>query len=141
MKKILAAMSGGVDSAATAILLKSQGYFAAGGTMCLRCGAEAEIADAQRSCQQLELPFYRFDLQEDLYRFNPTAYHLDFEEMMRLGRAFVELKTESPKIFYIWGHSFEMDYGADHWVRLEEFFKLISNQDDIFYGTNKEVLL
>ncbi|MBO5049829.1 MAG: polysaccharide deacetylase family protein [Oscillospiraceae bacterium] len=83
----------------------------------------------------------RFDLQEDLYRFNPTAYHLDFEEMMRLGRAFVELKTESPKIFYIWGHSFEMDYGADHWVRLEEFFKLISNQDDIFYGTNKEVLL
>ena len=82
-----------------------------------------------------------FDLQENLYHFNPTAYHLDFEEMMQLGREFVELKPDTPKMFYIWGHSYEMDYGADYWVKLEEFFKLISNKDDIFYGTNKEVLL
>ena len=82
-----------------------------------------------------------FDLQENLYRFNPTAYHLDFEEMMRLGEAFIELTPKTQKIFYIWGHSFEMDYGADYWVKLEEFFKLISNKDDIYYGTNKEVLL
>ncbi len=83
----------------------------------------------------------RFDLQENLYRFNPTAYHLDFENLMQLGREFVELKPKEPKVFYIWGHSYEMDYNADYWVKLEEFFKLISNQDDIFYGTNKEVLL
>ena len=61
--------------------------------------------------------------------------------MMRLGQEFIELKTETPKIFYIWGHSFEMDFGPDHWVKLEKFFKLISDKDDIFYGTNKEVLL
>lgn len=82
-----------------------------------------------------------FEPQENLYRFNPTVYHLDFEKMMTLGEKFVSLKTESPKIFYIWGHSYEMDYGADYWVRLEEFFKLISGKSDIFYGTNKEVLL
>ena len=82
-----------------------------------------------------------FDLQENLFRFNPTVYHLDFEEMMQLGESFIELKPETPKIFYVWGHSYEMDYGADYWVKLEEFFKLISNKDDIFYGTNKEVLL
>ena len=82
-----------------------------------------------------------FDLQENLYRFNPTAYHLDFEKMMQLGREFVEIKPKEPKVFYIWGHSYEMDYGADYWVKLEEFFKLISNKEDIFYGTNKEVLL
>ena len=82
-----------------------------------------------------------FDLQENLYRFNPTAYHLDFEKMMQLGREFVELKPKEPKVFYIWGHSYEMDFCADYWVKLEEFFKLISNKEDIFYGTNKEVLL
>ena len=82
-----------------------------------------------------------FDLQDNLYRFNPTAFHLHFDELMQLGTSFIELKPETPKIFYIWGHSYEMDYGADYWVKLEEFFKLISNKDDIFYGTNKEVLL
>ena len=82
-----------------------------------------------------------FDPQENLYRFNPTAFHLDFENIMALGKAFVELKTDTPKIFYIWGHAYEMDYGADYWVQLEEFFRLISNKEDIFYGTNREVLL
>ena len=82
-----------------------------------------------------------FDPQADIFRFNPTIWHLDFDKMMQLGQNFVELKAETPKIFYIWGHSFEMDYASDNWVRLEEFFKLISRKDDIFYGTNKEVLI
>ena len=82
-----------------------------------------------------------FELQQNLYRFNPTVYHLDFENMMELGRAFVGLRSETPRIFYIWGHSYEMDYGEDYWVKLEAFFDLISNRDDIFYGTNREVLL
>ena len=82
-----------------------------------------------------------FEPQDNLFRFNPSVYHLNFDDMMRLGREFVELNTETPKIFYIWGHSYEMDIGADFWLRLEAFFELISNKDDIFYGTNKEILL
>jgi hypothetical protein len=82
-----------------------------------------------------------FDLQENLFRFDPTAFYLDFENMMALGEKFIELKADKPQVFYIWGHAFEMDYGPDYWLRLEEFFKLISGHDDIFYGTNKEVLL
>ena len=82
-----------------------------------------------------------FDIQENLYRFNPTVYHLDFDDMTKLGQEFVDLKPETPQIFYIWGHSYEMDFETDYWVKLEEFFKLISYKEDIFYGTNKEVLL
>ena len=82
-----------------------------------------------------------FDLQENLFRFNPSVYYIQLDSMMKLGEDFVALKTEAPKIFYIWGHSYEMDLGSDYWVRLEEFFKLISGRVDIFYGTNKEVLL
>ena len=82
-----------------------------------------------------------FDVQGNLYRFNPTSYHLDFDKMMSLGREFLELETEEPKIFYVWGHSYEMDYATDNWTRLEEFCRLISGRSDIFYGTNSEVLL
>lgn len=82
-----------------------------------------------------------FDLQENIYRFNPTVHCVNFEDMLKLGQEFVELKTVTPKIFYVWGHSYEMDFESDCWVKLEEFFKLISNKKDIFYGTNKEVLL
>lgn len=79
MKKILAAMSGGVDSAATAILLQKQGYAAAGGTMCLRCGAEAEIADAKNACAQLGLCFHRFDLLEEFDRLVIDAFQADYQ--------------------------------------------------------------
>lgn len=82
-----------------------------------------------------------FAPQENLYRFNPGAYHLDFDNLMSLGQQFIDLDAKTPQIFYVWGHSYEMDYCPDYWIRLEEFFKLISNKKDIFYGTNKEVLL
>ena len=82
-----------------------------------------------------------FDPQENLFRFNPTSYHLNFDELMQLGQEFIDLKTNTPKIFYIWGHSYEMDYASDYWSRLEAFFQLISQKDDIYYGTNKEILL
>lgn len=82
-----------------------------------------------------------FDIQDNLYRFNPTAFHINFENVMNLGREFLDMKTDTKKVFYVWGHSYEMDCGSDYWVRLEEFFKLISGHEDIYYGTNKEVLL
>ncbi len=82
-----------------------------------------------------------FNSQDNLYRFNPSAYHLNFDNLMRLGRQFIDLDAKMPQIFYVWGHSYEMDYCPDYWIRLEEFFKLISNKSDIFYGTNKEILL
>ena len=82
-----------------------------------------------------------FDLQNNLYRFNPTAFHLDFDNLMKLSEDFINLNSDKPQILYIWGHSYEMDYYPDYWIKLEEFFKLIANKNDIFYGTNKEVLL
>lgn len=83
-----------------------------------------------------------FCKQDNLYRFNPNVYHiLEFDRLMQLGQKFVELNANTPQIFYIWGHAYEMDYRPDYWIKLEEFFKLISNRSDIFYGTNKEVLL
>lgn len=87
---------------------------------------------------------YTYDPQVNLYRFNPTVYHImepRRDRLMELGHEFVNLNPETPKIFYIWGHAFEFDIFPDAWDYFEEFCKLISGRDDIFYGTNKEVLL
>jgi tRNA-specific 2-thiouridylase len=69
-KKVLAAMSGGVDSSAAALLLKEAGYNVTGITMCLGiredgdrtrcCGLDA-IDDARRVCDELQIPHFVFD--------------------------------------------------------------------------------
>ncbi len=83
-----------------------------------------------------------FDLQEDLFRFQGTVYHHDeWDKLFELGESFLNLKADEPKIFYIWGHAYEFDIYPERWALFEEFLKMISERNDIFYGTNKEVLL
>lgn len=83
---------------------------------------------------------YSFEKQENLYRFNPTVYHLEWEKMFELAEKFVQLDPEEEKVLYIWGHSYELDAGKG-WEILEKFCRMISGKGDIFYGTNREVLL
>jgi len=68
MRRILAAMSGGVDSAVAVLLLQKQGYTVEGATMLLQpCGMQ-EAADARRSAETLGIPFHLFDWQESFRR-------------------------------------------------------------------------
>ena len=84
---------------------------------------------------------HSFDIQSDLYRFKPTVYHHEeWNKMFELAQSFVELDTDTPKLFYIWGHAYEFDI-HNTWDKFEEFCKIISGKQDIFYGTNREVLL
>lgn len=80
-----------------------------------------------------------FDVQEDLLRFRPTCHH-DNERLFELAEEFLAMETEEPKIFYIWGHSYEF-MGNDNWDRIEKLCQMLSGRDDIFFGTNAEVLL
>ncbi len=81
-----------------------------------------------------------FALSKNLYEFEPTVYHLEMDKMIALGEKFLALKPEEPAIFYIWGHAYEFDIN-DTWDAFEEFLSMMANKNDIFYGTNKEVLL
>ena len=84
---------------------------------------------------------HNFDLQQNLHIFNPTVYHhIEWDKLFELGEKFISLKTDVPQIYYIWGHAYEFDIHGD-WERFEEFCRLISGRADIFYGTNREVLL
>ena len=60
--------------------------------------------------------------------------------MLELGEAFLRLETDTPKLFYIWGHSYELDY-YDTWDDFEGFCERMSGREDIAYVTNREALL
>lgn len=84
---------------------------------------------------------YSFEPYEDLYQYKGTLYHhADWDKLFEYGKKFLELKTDTPKVFYIWGHAYEFDIFPERWEMFEEFCKMISGKDDIFYGTNMEVI-
>ena len=62
MRKILTAMSGGVDSAVTAGLLRQMGYEPGGATMLLRPRREQQAADAAPPPRRLNLEIPCFSL-------------------------------------------------------------------------------
>ena len=81
-------------------------------------------------------------MQEDLYRIKSNVHHVfQGDRLMEMAKKFVEAETDKTQIFYVFGHSFELDYGTEYWAKLVEFFEFISGRNDIFYGTNKDVLL
>jgi len=82
-----------------------------------------------------------FAPQQDLYQFASTARYRQFDRLWELGRQFVESESDTPQIFYVWGHTYELDADPQEWVKVEEFFEFISGRADIFYGTNAQVLL
>ncbi len=83
-----------------------------------------------------------FEPQENLMRFNPSVYFTDKAKLFELAEKFISLKPDREQIFYIWGHTYELDQGDKiTWKNFEEFCKLIAGKEDIFYGTNREILL
>ena len=132
-KKVMVAMSGGVDSSVTACLLQKQGYEIVGATMKLfqnsdvdvpkekACCSLDDIEDARAVCARLGVPHYVLNMTEDFAK----------EVMERFVRAYEQGFTPNPCIDCNRYMKFErllhkaltlnMDYVATgHYARIEK---------------------
>ena len=79
-----------------------------------------------------------FSLPEDFLRWRPTCHDHD-PLLPKLAREFLQEDGEL-KLFYVWGHSFELDKDdCDRWAALEAFCQSLCGREDIWYATNLEI--
>ena len=82
-------------------------------------------------------PTNNFELPKGIM-LNPTCHFLA-SNLFELAEEFINAQYDDAKMFYIWGHSYELITEED-WTKFEEFCKLISGKSDIWYCTNIEVI-
>ena len=81
---------------------------------------------------------YNFDIQKDLFLFKPTAsLTKNKEKLLELCDEFLNSSSDELQLFYIWGHSYELDV-EDDWEFFEEVCRKLAGREDIYYCTNIE---
>lgn len=79
-----------------------------------------------------------FELPRDFLEWHPTCHHED-AELMELLEKFCNRNTQSPELFYLWGHSYEFSR-KDNWQQIEDFMEYASAyKDKIWFAANIEI--
>lgn len=148
MKKVVVAMSGGVDSSVVAYLLKQEGYDVVGATMKLidNDSTNQSINDAKDVCDSLGIKHYVFDLVKEF----KDIVISNFIDSYKNG------ETPNPCVvcnkYFKFGYFYEevkklgYDYMATgHFARVIDgklVFSNTSNKDQSYflYGINKDIL-
>ena len=85
-----------------------------------------------------------FELPLDPYTWVPTAHHNN-EQIFEYIEKFNAIKEEkqyairrTPRLFYLWGHSYEFDRDGN-WDKIEKICDELGGKDDVWYATNIEI--
>lgn len=85
-----------------------------------------------------------FAMPNDWLAWLPTAHHenpqiFDYiDEFVKFDPSQVYISNRSPRLFYLWGHSYEFNRN-NNWDRLEKICGLLGNKDDTWYAANIEI--
>jgi len=78
-----------------------------------------------------------FQLPDDFLTWHPTCHHN--QNLLEKAKAFRNLPGWlTMPLLYVWGHSFEFDR-ENNWDLIEEFCKVVSGDDSVWYATNIEI--
>ena len=86
-----------------------------------------------------------FLLPSDFHAWMPSAHHTN-PKIMEYVDKFLSLDISPtayhakrvPRLFYIWGHSYEFD-NDNNWDFMEEICRRLANNEEIWYATNIEI--
>ncbi len=79
-----------------------------------------------------------FEMPEDWLRLEPTCRHAH-PKLMELAERFIEIPNNAkPKMFYLWGHSYEFEQ-QNNWSVIEDFCRYMGGREDIWYATSIEI--
>ena len=82
---------------------------------------------------------YSFDVPKDFLELNPTCHYND-SRLIDLAKEFVEKDNNEYSLFYVWGHSYELDQYNNYEV-IENLLSFLSKyKDDIWFATNSEII-
>ena len=85
-----------------------------------------------------------FEMPNDWTAWMPTAHHenpqiFDYiDKFVEFDPSQVYISHRSPRLFYLWGHSYEFNRN-NNWDRLEKICELLGNKDDTWYAANIEI--
>lgn len=80
----------------------------------------------------------KFDVPTDWLRMPATCHHND-PKLMELANEFLaDDRYQHPKLFYLWGHTFEFDDDRN-WEVIEKFAEFIGNRDNVWYANNMQI--
>lgn len=103
-------------------------------TLCAQCGIKYARTTVSTG---------KFDIPQNWLLMPATCHHND----PRLGELTDKFLSDGrhpyfwanpPKLFYLWGHSYEYN-DNDNWSVIEAFAKKTGRRDDIYYATNGEL--
>lgn len=78
-----------------------------------------------------------FDMPSDWFKWHPTCSFCG-KDTLSAAEEFINLQVERmPKLFYIWGHSSDMECFG--WNKLTQCLETLGNRNDIWYATNMEI--
>jgi len=77
-----------------------------------------------------------FKLPADFLQWHPTCH---YSNAFKFADKFINSKKKDLQLFYVWGHSYELDRKKDDWESFECFCAAISNKADIWYAENIEI--
>ncbi len=101
--------------------------------------SELDIAYARTTGDNLS-----FSLPEDWYRWVPTVHHSNpdifkhIEEFNGIDVYNFYVSNGYPRLFYLWGHSYEFD-SDNNWDLLDRICLKLSRNNDVWYATNIEI--